>query len=491
MLVTVTASNGARIEMDCGFIERTDRGLQCEFNNIFTDASTEVFVTETNSSIDSVSFRQSQLFSIPANIFRKFPQLKHLDVELTQIKEIATDNFRDANNLKYFMARYNDIVEVKSETFASCPLLKFIVLQYNRISSIQPNAFNGLTKLEALFLDYNKLVSLPSNLLDEVPSLLHFSIAYNNLTTIPNDLFTKTEKLETFNIGHNLLTSFNETQFVHLPNLERIQLDHNRLRNLDLGTCKSTEINIDKNELEELELNKWTRFVSAWGNPIKKFTLNEHYGTGRNYNLSFTQVNEIVFFVNENCCTVENLENFSILTQSFGDLSQKMFNNNDWSCKYLKTLGYQTPNGLVVNNVCTKISVDESTVFYNVDEEETTENRITLLSSIATRKPQRDLIYNQEDYIESDELTTKPRESIEDTSDSPNIFTGMNIETLDETRTTTIDPDAITAYVEEFFPTTTDESYEQKCEKGIYKTVKKKIVGFKDKAVRKWNDWFG
>lgn len=475
--------------MECGFIERTDRGVQCEFNNIFAFDSTEIVITESNRSIDAVSFRQSELYSVPADLFRNFPQLKHLDVELTQLKVIEADNFRNANGLKYFLARFNDIIELKNGIFEFCPLLKFIVLQYNEITHIEPNAFSGIVNLEALYLDYNKVKTLPTNMLSSLVNLVHFSMAYNNLTYVPDDLFVSNDKLETLNFGHNLLTTFNDKQFESLPNLERVQLDHNKLKQLDLRTCKSTEINVDKNEIEVLELNKWTRFLSAWGNPVTTFTLHEHYGTGRNYNFSFEAVKEITFFVNENCCAVENLENFSILIQSFGDLSQKLFDVNDWKCKFAKTIGYQTPAGFVVNNVCTRTSQDRP-IFTASDfpaEETTTEKTFSLPTTLRSRAH----IINQEDLIDSDEYetTTKPRESMEDSSVN-NMFT-MNIETLEEKRTSTTDPFSFTANVEEIFPTTTEESYEEKNERGILKTVKKKVGGWKDKVVRKWNEWIG
>jgi len=359
------------------------------------------------------------------------------------------------------------------------------------ISNIHPNAFEGLSNLEALYLDYNKIQSLPSDTLSPLRSLLHFSIAYNNITSVSGSLFVMNNNLETLNLGHNQLTAFDGNQFEALTNLEHVQLDHNQLKALDLRICKSTEIIVDKNQLESLELNKWTRFVSAWGNPIKKLILHEHYGTGRNYNFSFTQVKEITFFVNQQCCTIENLENFYIVTQSFGDLGQKLLDVNDWSCRFLQTLQYETPNGLVVNDVCTKLSEDRS-IIPSLDYETTTEWSYTSPTRANANLGNR--ITNPEDFIASDEFrstsTGKPRESMEDTSPSPNIFDGMNIETLPERRTTT-EPSSYTAYIEEIFPAETTESYEKKCEKGIYKTVKTKVVGWKNKVVTKWNDWVG
>lgn len=460
--------------MECGFIEKTDRGLQCEFNNIFTSNTTEVIVTENNELIDAVSFRQSELYSVPENLFNKFPNLKHLDVELTQMKEILSENFRGANELKYFLARFNEISILRNQTFLFSRRLKFIVLQYNMIEIIDSGAFEGLEKLEALYLDYNKLKTISPGLLDSVRSLVHFSVAYNSLASVPELLFSYNEKLETLNFGHNLLESFDGNQFKYLPNLEHVQFDHNKLKELDLRTCKSTEINVDKNEIERLELNKWTRFVSATGgNQIKTLILHEHYGTGRTYNFSFSEVNEIVFFVNKNCCTLESLENFYLLTQSFGDLGNKDLDVNEWNCRFSQTLEYITPNGLVANNVCTKsaasiISTEKETLFST------------------TRNPE-DFVTNGESQPSS---SLKPRESMEDTSLSTNIFSGMNIETLNEKLTTT-EANSYTGYVEEVSLTSNENSYEKKCEKGIFKTVKTKVIGWKNKVVTKWNDWVG
>lgn len=196
---------------------------------------------------------------------------------------------------------------------------------------------------------------------------------------------------------------------------------------------------------------------------------------------------------------MENLENFDILVGAFGDLSQKGLKSSDWSCKFLQTIGYQTPKGLVVNNVCKNnaqnMPVVAASDFISLGEEEesttglnsmeTTTKYDSLESSTSTN---RSGIVNPEDLIESEETSTKPRESLEeDDSDTKSMF-NVNIETLDETRTT-LPPDTYTASVQEIFPTT--ESYEKTNEKGILKTVKNKVVGWKNKVVRKWNDWVG
>lgn len=453
-IITLKSSEADFIEIGCSSIEMSDQGLRCEFNNILLPELTKLNVIELNTSIESVSFHQSQLYTLPQDIFAKFPSLKHIDAEMTHLKVISADNFRSADELKYFLARFNDITNLESETFIQAPKLKFIVLQYNEIMTIHPHTFKGLNFLEALYLDFNRITSLSDNILDFLPNLLHLSLSFNNLTSISNGLFMKTTKLETLNFGHNLLTHFNDSHFDYIPNLERLQLDHNKLKNLDLVACKSTEIDVSDNELEVIELSKWTKTLSAWGNSIKKLILHEHYGAQRKYNFSFKDVNEIVFFVHEHCCAAESLENFQLLTESFGDLSSKNLKTNEWLCVFLKSIGYETSNGFVVNNVCTKMSGMLPSTISTIEE-------------ITVNVPNY-----QEDFLTS---TLKFNDDYEIEELSKN-YTGINFDNV-----TSDDEIAIVKQIN------ATENYEN----GIWKSLKSKAKNLKESFKNKWNTWIG
>lgn len=494
---------GFGFEMDCGYIEKTDRGIQCEFNNIYTNPLTEIIVTENNKSMDAVSFRLSELYQVPSDLFQKFTEMKHLDLELTQLQELFSENFRNANNLLYFMARFNSLTQLRKETFVHCKSLKFIILQYNNISIIHPNAFEGLTKLEGLFMDYNPIITITASILKPLTSLENFSAAYCKLNSIPNDMFITNERMASLNLGNNELDFFNDQQFDNMPHLESIYFNDNKFKKLDLTYCKSTEINVERNQLEEIGLNKWNRLLTAWENPIKNFTLHEHYGVGRTYNFTFDAVNEITFFVNEQCCTKENLESFGVMVQSFGDLATKGFEIDDWTCQLLKSVGYESQAGMVVNVVCKNNfpSVNANVVpTYVKPEADSTLEPVRVLSEIpvTTMKSSVSNIRNAEDstsqeeydFIDPSTITTmKTRESMEDASKQAEdtLFTGINIETLDEKRSTTVNP---SLYNGEDQDISTTESYEEKCEKGLGKVIKKKYFQIKDAVVTKWKNWF-
>lgn len=386
------------------------------------------------------------------------------------------------------MARFNEISRIENETFLSCPQLKYIALQHNRISDIHPRAFYGLDNLEILYLDYNKVTALPPNLLDYLPNLLQFSMAYNNLTSIPDNLFIKNEKLETLNLEHNLLTSFGDEQFVSLPHLEHVQLAFNNLSELDLSACKSGEINVDNNNLSEIQLNKWTKIVSAWENPVKKLVLHEHYGTGHTYNFSFNDVSEIVFFVHEQCCSVENLENFYILTLSFGDLSEKKLNVVDWNCKFRKNIKYDSDKGYITNNVCvkngSKILGKDSRI--NIFETSTSEPQTSTESFKVNSVSDTTTELSTTELLKTTSISTiEPTKSPEPTEQST-FYKFLHPSST--TPEASIDSDEYTANIEEF---TTTESSETATEKGVWKTLKKKVGGLKSSVVSKWNTWVG
>lgn len=407
----------------------------CEFSNVRASKFNEIFITEVNREIEAAAFRQSELFRVPSDLFRVFPKLKHVDVELTDLKELNASDFHYANEMRFFLARFNQITEIRANTFVTCPKLKYIVMQNNKISHVDKAALNGLTSLEALFLDHNQLITLPDEFLQPVANLVHFSMSHNQLNGIPDDFFVQSEKLETLNVGHNFLTFFNERQFDKMQHLEQVQLNHNKLKNISFKTCQSVEIIVDENDLEILELNKFTRFASAWKNPLKTLILHEAYGTGRFFNISTDFLDEITFFVNEDCCTIEYLEDFQTVIHSFGDLSRKNFTLNEWHCKFEKTVEYQSQNGRVLNNVC--------------------------------RRQINSLV------IKSESTTTK--------TDIESIFAEFE---------TTIDPETEEmANVVEI--STSTLSYDEIVEKGIWKSMKRKVSGWKNRAMKKWNDWVG
>lgn len=403
MLLSIIPHICRGVEHECDRIEDSEQGKLCAFENIrIVNDSTVFHISKASSQeVEAAQFRNSTLSRVPMELFRVFPRLKHIDVDATGLKELNLADFVNANELQYFLASFNQIERISARTFAACEKLEYIVMSHNSITQIEERAFDGLVSLEAIFLDNNQLTSLPENLLNSAFNLQFLSISNNKLTQLPDELLINCEKLLALNYANNLLTSFNEKQFEKLQKLEHLRLDHNRLNALNLSSCRSVEVIIDNNKLQQLELHSSTRYVSAIGNPLKRIILHEHYGS-RHYNFSFDLVNEIVFFVAEHCCTAESLENFQDLIHSFGDLAKKNLTAvHDWQCKLEQTVAYwNEANERVINDVCKRIETIQS----NLSEVESTEPTLELMTMATTEsQPEIELLSTAP---ESSELTT-------------------------------------------------------------------------------------
>ena len=434
--------------------------------NVYAGKTTEVVVAETDETIEAVKFKNSELFQVPSDLFRQFPSLKYVDVEMTKIKKLFFDNFYNAKELKYLLASLNGIQQIGREIFVHSKKLKMIIFQFNQITYIHPNAFDGLTKLETLLLDYNLLTTLEDKMLSSLTSLRKLSISNNKITSIPENLFKNNEKLEFVSFGHNEIAHFGDNNFKTMNYLEFFSVAYNHLKVIDLTSCKSTVIDAESNELESVSLNKWNKKFIGWENPIRKFAIHEHYGSGRSYNMSFAQVNQMQFFVHEKCCAKENLESFEIMKNSFGDLEGKDFKVEQWKCQVLKTIAYQTKNGIVINVDC--------------------EKKMALRSNV---------LESREAFTEAskESITESSKESMEELNKAveEDFYVGLEIETLENTRKPpSVDPNSeFDANVYEISGTTT-ESYEQKCERGIFRRMKDSAKSWKDRMVNKWNNWW-
>lgn len=443
------------VEHQCGRIQESEQGLLCEFENIHLNESNVLRITEAPSQdIEAVQFRNSSIFQLP-DLFLVFPHLKHVDVDSTGLKWLNSSNFEHANEMKFLLARFNQIERITAGTFAMCRKLEYLVMSHNLISRIEERAFEGLTNIEAIFLDFNHLITLPEKLLQPVENLQHFSMSNNKLIEIPEKLFMNNAKLSTLNLADNFLTYFNGEQFEKLKSLEHLRLDHNKLIEVNLSSCRSVEVIVDSNYLQVLEVNKETRFISGNENPLKKIILHENFGL-RHYNFSFKLVNEIIFFVTEHCCTSESLENFQDLIHSFGDLSEKNLDVHDWQCKFEKTVEYRNEeDGRVFNNVCRKIEK------FSVETTTTMRNNFSEVSEVMKTIKSIDIGFDVESTTPS---TDSHKLEITLTSENVREIIKSTTETSDEVTTT---------------------------EKGIWKSMKNKISGWRNKAKTKWENVVG
>jgi hypothetical protein len=119
--------------------------------------------------VSQVIFENSKLAEIPTDIFRKFENLKTLNVDSSNLKKI--NKIQNCQNLENFSAAQNKILKLEAKTFENCPNLKTINLSRNHIGKVPANLFGDGLKLKQLDLSNNAILSIQPGFLDNLKNL--------------------------------------------------------------------------------------------------------------------------------------------------------------------------------------------------------------------------------------------------------------------------------------------------------------------------------
>ncbi|KPM04119.1 Leucine rich repeat containing protein 7 [Sarcoptes scabiei] len=146
-------------------------------------------------SLQSLSFVNSKISTIPKTTLNKLIKLKSFDVQSNQI----------------------DVLD--SYAFYGLPL-RILNLQNNLIKKIQEFAFGGLENtLEELILNGNRRLRKLSTL----------KMQNNQINQIPDDGFTRFTLLETLDLQSNRIRHLNSRSFLTMPKLKILYCSNNLL----------------------------------------------------------------------------------------------------------------------------------------------------------------------------------------------------------------------------------------------------------------------
>jgi Leucine rich repeat/BspA type Leucine rich repeat region (6 copies) len=146
----------------------TQNGYTCVFARVsfMNDYSDNFQVSGTHlagksdNDVTSVSFLKSKLVKVPAVIFKKFPNLSHLDIASAGIVTADSSTIENCGTLKHLDASDNDITRITESFLNSCRNLETVNLDWNAITSISPcNSFlKHQPYLRSVSLEYNSCV---------------------------------------------------------------------------------------------------------------------------------------------------------------------------------------------------------------------------------------------------------------------------------------------------------------------------------------------
>lgn len=204
-------------------------GSQCVYEGVtlsenFTLPNDEKY----SSNITAVTFKSSNLPSIPSEIFLYFTNLEKLLLIEQKIKEIQPNVFKNAKTLKLLELKSNEIKILRNQTFEGAAELEIIRIPNNSIHQIEENAFKGLTKLKVIGLGDNKITEISENTFNQLKNLEVIGLAANKLQFLPKDLFQANLKLKFINLQDNQLNAVSQTMFSHLKVLKSLWIERNK-----------------------------------------------------------------------------------------------------------------------------------------------------------------------------------------------------------------------------------------------------------------------
>jgi hypothetical protein len=121
--------------------------------------------------VTDIVFFLSSIYSIPREIFTKFPNVKFLLAHAQNIQEIAPDTFADAKKLEDIRLSSNLLRILHKDTFKGPTNLKYILLDNNSLWALHPRMFSHLTSLERLFLEGNSCIDRNFNSLTSLDTV--------------------------------------------------------------------------------------------------------------------------------------------------------------------------------------------------------------------------------------------------------------------------------------------------------------------------------
>lgn len=128
--------------------------------------------------------------SIPVELHQKFPQLKNLRVEFTDIESISENETEGLKKVKNLYLGNNNITEVTPNAFDSVSQLELLYLNGNNLKRLEKSTFDKLTNLERLWLNDNQLTELHSELLSQNSKLNRVYLQNNKISIIGRETFS-------------------------------------------------------------------------------------------------------------------------------------------------------------------------------------------------------------------------------------------------------------------------------------------------------------
>uniref|UniRef100_A0A3B4BFE5 TIR domain-containing protein n=1 Tax=Periophthalmus magnuspinnatus TaxID=409849 RepID=A0A3B4BFE5_9GOBI len=224
-----------------------------QINSMQSRLSALINISCSMPKLTSLQIRKTKHFSIKSNIFQMCKNVRKIQLEENNIKQIENGSFaflhylkevslsnnrlpsvpvatRNLHRLQNLMLSFNQITKLGCQDFSGLTNLKELDLHGNHIAALSNCSFVALLHLEVLKLQENSISELGTAFQNSLPNLKVLYINVNKLTVIPKNAFTGLRSLIKLSLATNQIKTLEEGCFSGLTSLIELQLHENSLK---------------------------------------------------------------------------------------------------------------------------------------------------------------------------------------------------------------------------------------------------------------------
>lgn len=177
-----------------------------------------------NNDVLWVQIFDSSIPFIIREIFTTFPNLMHLHISATGLKNLRSGDFTNARNLlSITITGANPLNTIPPNAFIGASNLSHLEVWRGQITTINEGAFNGLGNLSTLRLENNTIAELHPNVFSPLISLERLTLNENLLEFLDGKLLENNRRLIQFWARLNRIDAIGRTLF-----------DNTQVGNLDM-----------------------------------------------------------------------------------------------------------------------------------------------------------------------------------------------------------------------------------------------------------------
>lgn len=286
LLVVLAACNAKATEIQCRFLNLDDEyTCQLFFQKIEDDESQNIVIVGShlpgfdNSLVTRVTIMESELPFIITELFSTFPSFDVLFISSTNFTRIQPGAFVNAPNLTHMTIEYTLLREINARAFQGAVNLRYLQIDTN-LESVHELAFVGLPNLELLELSGGSLASVAPKLFFPLASLQNINLANNRLESIDGEIFANNPLLRYINMRQNRIYAIGRNFLNGLTDLQIFRGSENQCVNHDWiidgvsVTMETTQEGLKSCFVDPQPENEMRRFILEVSGPFGLLTEN-------------------------------------------------------------------------------------------------------------------------------------------------------------------------------------------------------------------------